>query len=690
MRHAFMTFLRFPLAFALLLALIPAAGAAEVIVVFDGSGSAAGRIGGTPKIDIARSALAAALTEAPEDLSLGFIAYGHRRKEACEDIELLAAPATGMVEGVLAASRKIRPRGQTPIAGAIALAAGALTDPQAKATVVVITDDGENCDPDPCATVAAVKEHAPGLRVSIVGLNVSEENAPKLACFADQTGGLYLRAADADGFTAALAEALADAWKPEPEAPLPEATLTVPDGVTQGTPFAVGYSGPLGEGDQIRISWAGTPPGAHLSAAFVAKDGAPVHLTAPAERGRYEVRYWYAEAGKTLTAAPLQVNATQPGLDAPAEVAAGQEFTVAWTAVAVGGETLELAAAGGAAPKIIPLVRNVPTVMLTAPGTAGTYELRLRSAPPEAAVLATRAITVTPAQVKLQAEGTVVAGSPFTVTWSGPAGRYDDLRVAVPGSADGDYVTAVRLPQPAAPVTLDAPFPAGSYELRYWSGADNSVLHRQPLTVGAATATLDAPDTAAGGTELAVAWTGPAAPGDRIVIAAAATPDADFVSSTRLPFDAAPAAIGVPSEAGAYEIRYLAAQGAAVIARRPLTVTAARAALAANGPVDPGAGVSVIWQGPAAPLDEIRLSLADRAEMPLAATRVGTASPVTLTAPAQPGRYVLSYWSGALGTVLATAPIEVRSPAPAPPPPAEPAPEAAPVEPLEAPPPAVQ
>lgn len=646
---------------AVVLAAVPAR-AAEVIVVFDGSGSSAGRIAGTPKIDIARAGLANALSAAPADLALGLAAYGHRQKDVCTDIELLAAPATDSIEAVLAAAGKIRPRGKTPIAGAIALAAGSLSDAEGKGTIVIITDGAENCDPDPCAATAALKERLPGLRVSVVGLRVSEEDAPKLACFADLTGGLYLRANDAAGFNAILAEALADAWKGEPEPPLPSVALTVPDDVEQGRPFEIGYSGPAGEGDQIRIAWVGTPPSAHLTAAFVKSDGAPVTVLAPAERGRYEVRYWYAAAGRVIASERLRVVAVAPTLAAPDRVVQGQEFSVTWTAPAVGGEAVIMAVAGEATPVARqPAIRGRSDITLTAPGRPGAYELRLLAAGQDGPVLAARPIAVDQADIRLTVPAAAIAGTPIAIAWAGPGGRYDDMQIARPDMADGDYLAAARLPANGSAAVLQAPLPAGAYELRYWSGADRMVLHRQALNLAAPSASLDAPEAVDGATGFAVAWSGPAGPGDRIILAEPAMPAVESVFAALPRLDGAAVMLSAPATPGTYELRYVAGRDA-ILARRTISVTAAAAALTVPGAVVAGETFAVSWQGPAAPLDEIRLTLpADDAATPLAASRLGTAgAPVSLTAPTQPGTYMVRYWSAAAGVVLAAEPVEIR------------------------------
>lgn len=45
-----------------------------------------GQIDGRPKLDIARDALGEILAGIPADTSLGFMAYGHRNKGDCSDM----------------------------------------------------------------------------------------------------------------------------------------------------------------------------------------------------------------------------------------------------------------------------------------------------------------------------------------------------------------------------------------------------------------------------------------------------------------------------------------------------------------------------------------------------------------------------------------------------------------------------
>ena len=72
-----------------------AAHADKAIIVLDASGSMWGQIGGEAKIAIARDTLGDVLGSVPGDLELGFMAYGHRDKGSCTDIELIVPPAAG-------------------------------------------------------------------------------------------------------------------------------------------------------------------------------------------------------------------------------------------------------------------------------------------------------------------------------------------------------------------------------------------------------------------------------------------------------------------------------------------------------------------------------------------------------------------------------------------------------------------
>ncbi|HEV2504951.1 MAG TPA: VWA domain-containing protein, partial [Mesorhizobium sp.] len=80
---------------AALLLTVPALAADRTIIILDASGSMWGQIDGKPKLEIARQSLRTVLQSLPADREVGFMAYGHREKGSCEDIELIVPPAAG-------------------------------------------------------------------------------------------------------------------------------------------------------------------------------------------------------------------------------------------------------------------------------------------------------------------------------------------------------------------------------------------------------------------------------------------------------------------------------------------------------------------------------------------------------------------------------------------------------------------
>jgi Ca-activated chloride channel family protein len=197
----------------------PAVAAERAILVLDASGSMWGQIDGEAKMSIARRTLDQVMGTVPASLELGLIAYGHREKGSCADIELVVPAGPSAITGpeIAAAAMEMVPKGKTPLSAAVQQAAESLRYTEEKATVILITDGIETCDADPCALGTALAEAGVDLKVHVVGFGLSKAEGQQIACLAENTGGRYFDADNAGRLAEALTETVAATAPAEPE-----------------------------------------------------------------------------------------------------------------------------------------------------------------------------------------------------------------------------------------------------------------------------------------------------------------------------------------------------------------------------------------------------------------------------------------------------------------------------------------
>lgn len=191
-------------------------------LVLDASGSMWAQVGGKSRVEIARETLAGILKTLPAEREIGLVAYGHREKGNCNDIEVLVAPKSGTADEITQKVNALNALGKTPLTAAVKKAAESMQFTEDKATVVLITDGLETCDADPCALATELEKQGVDFTAHVVGFGLSDEEGRKIACLAENTGGKYLSASDASGLTDALAKTVEIAAKPA-SAPKPAA-----------------------------------------------------------------------------------------------------------------------------------------------------------------------------------------------------------------------------------------------------------------------------------------------------------------------------------------------------------------------------------------------------------------------------------------------------------------------------------
>ena len=183
-------------------------GPGQSMLVLDASGSMWGQIGGKAKMDIARDAVANMLGSWPASQQLGLMAYGHRSKGNCADIEMLKAPAVLDKAGFQRAVNALQPKGMTPISASVRMAAEQLKFSERKATVILVSDGEETCHADPCVLGQELEKLGVDFTAHVIGFDIEKGSKAhaQLQCLATSTGGKYLDARNAEDLNKAMGD----------------------------------------------------------------------------------------------------------------------------------------------------------------------------------------------------------------------------------------------------------------------------------------------------------------------------------------------------------------------------------------------------------------------------------------------------------------------------------------------------
>jgi Ca-activated chloride channel homolog len=224
MRCAARLLAAFLLIFTATLPLRAADEGARVILVLDASGSMWGQIDGKPKMQIAKEVVGKVVGNWKETDELGLVAYGHREKGSCEDIQVLIEPGKLDKDAYLKAVKGLNAKGKTPMTAAVKMAAESLKFTEKKATVILVSDGIETCGVDPCAIASELEKLGVGLTVHTVGFNIDDPAAKdQLKCLAENTGGIATTAENADELEEKLNETIT-VTETKPEEPPPPPT----------------------------------------------------------------------------------------------------------------------------------------------------------------------------------------------------------------------------------------------------------------------------------------------------------------------------------------------------------------------------------------------------------------------------------------------------------------------------------
>ena len=178
-----------------------------IIFIYDASGSMWGQMEGKTKMEIASSVLSNTVDSLPQNQQIGLVAYGHRKKGDCKDVEFLVNIGDNNKTQVNESLKNIKPLGKTPLAYSAMQVIDTLRVTKMKATIILVTDGIESCGGNICEVVKNAREEGIDFKLHIIGFGLKDDETKELKCAANAGDGQYYDAADAGGLTDVLFEA---------------------------------------------------------------------------------------------------------------------------------------------------------------------------------------------------------------------------------------------------------------------------------------------------------------------------------------------------------------------------------------------------------------------------------------------------------------------------------------------------
>ncbi|RKF14691.1 VWA domain-containing protein [Roseovarius spongiae] len=652
----------------------PAAFAEEdVMIVFDGSNSMWGQIDGAAKIEIARGVMKNLLGDWTAERKVGLMAYGHRRRGDCADIETLIAPAAGTAADIQARIDKITPTGKTPLTDAVEMAAKQMAYTDRPATVVLISDGLESCERDPCALAGELAKSGVGFTAHVVGFGLgTSEDTASLACIAEETGGKFIEAGNASELGEALStlgDTVAEAPapepaaepEPEPEPQAPQIAVTAPATALAGSDFKVAWDRAPHPRDYITIVPAGADEGVYTHYIRV-KDDSEGMLRALGDAGLYEVRYVQQETKKTLGSSAIELLEPEVTVSGPESALTGSVVGVSWSGNVNARDFVTIVPMGadeGASADYI-RVKDDSEGKLQMPAETGMYELRY-VLDEGRRTLASQPIEITAPEVTVSGPESALTGSVVSVSWSGNVNGRDFVTIVPMGADEGASADYIRV-KDESEGKLQMPAETGMYELRYVLDKGRRTLASQPIEITAPEVTVSGPESALTGSVVSVSWSGNVNGRDFVTIVPMGADEGASADYIRVKDDSE-GKLQMPAETGMYELRYVLDKGRRTLASQPIEITAPEVTVSGPESALTGSVVGVSWSGIVNGRDFVTI-------VPMGADegasadyiRVKDDSEGKLQMPAETGMYELRYVLDKGRRTLASQPIEITAP----------------------------
>lgn len=178
----------------------------NLVLILDASGSMWGQVEGDAKITIAMDVLTSLINDLPQDQNVGLVAYGHRSKGDCRDVEELVPLGELSKEKLIAKIKELNPKGKTPITFSVQMTAEKLKALEDETTIILVSDGKETCEGDPCALIKELRQSGVKFIMHVIGFDVTDDERSQLECIAEAGGGMYYPAKNAGEFQLAASK----------------------------------------------------------------------------------------------------------------------------------------------------------------------------------------------------------------------------------------------------------------------------------------------------------------------------------------------------------------------------------------------------------------------------------------------------------------------------------------------------
>jgi len=195
----------------------------NTLVILDASGSMAGKVGKTSKLDAAKSAIRRYVEVMPKSdvMNLGMLVYGHigdntekSKAESCNAVQMVTPIGAVDVKAVDAALKPLKPKGWSPIGKALESTIQFLPEEVGVMNHVILVADGiERCDGDPVTVARQLRQTNHLTRVDVIGFGIeAKEDGDALKAIAEAAGGTYVDAKDVAAFDQAFNQLTMGIW----------------------------------------------------------------------------------------------------------------------------------------------------------------------------------------------------------------------------------------------------------------------------------------------------------------------------------------------------------------------------------------------------------------------------------------------------------------------------------------------